>query len=94
MLQTMLNPLIDEIFGLIFNGQVWQVHSLATKLKSQGAISVLDSLPERDLFKRNFLMMNALYQLQQLQISGLHIKLITKATNLHYKNLLHCEITI
>lgn len=84
----MLNPLIDEIFELILSGQVWQVHTLATKLKKQGTISTLDNSPERDLFKRNFLIMNALYQLQQqlqpkqqLQVSGLHIELISSVAD-------------
>ena len=84
----MLNPLIDEIFELIISGQVWQVHTLASKLKDQGKISTLDSSPERDLFKRNFLIMNALYQLQQqllpqqhLRVSTLHIELVNESAN-------------
>ena len=84
----MLNPLIDEIFELIISGQVWQVHTLAAKLKDQATISTLDSSPERDLFKRNFLIMNALYQLQQqllpqqhLLISTLHIELVSEASS-------------
>lgn len=78
----MLNPLIDEIFELILTKQVWQVHTLAAQLSHQGAIATLDQSPERDLFKRNFLIMNALYQLkeqlkpQNLIISTLHIELI------------------
>ncbi|KPH94401.1 molecular chaperone DnaJ [Pseudoalteromonas porphyrae] len=84
----MLNPLIDEIFELILTKQVWMVHTLALKLKDRGVIDNLDPLPERDLFKRNFLIMNALYQLQQqvlptqqLLISSLHIELITAPSN-------------
>ncbi|MCQ8891313.1 DNA-J related domain-containing protein [Pseudoalteromonas carrageenovora] len=80
----MLNPLIDEIFELILTKQVWQVHTLAAQLSHQGAIATLDQSPERDLFKRNFLIMNALYQLQaqlkpqNLIISTLHIELLEK----------------
>ena len=61
----MLNPLIDEIFELILTQDTWMVHTLALKLQQQGSIGTLDAQPERDLFKRNFLIMNALYQLQQ-----------------------------
>ncbi|TMN61092.1 molecular chaperone DnaJ, partial [Pseudoalteromonas sp. S1727] len=61
----MLNPLIDEIFELILTKDTWMVHTLALKLQQQGAIDSLDIQPDRDLFKRNFLIMNALYQLQQ-----------------------------
>ena len=80
----MLNPLIDEIFELILIKHVWQVHTLAAQLSHQGAITTLDQSPERDLFKRNFLIMNALYQLQaqlepqSLVISTLHIELLEK----------------
>ena len=78
----MLNPLIDRIFDLILTQKVWQVHILAAELINCGAIKPLDKNPERDLFKRNFLIMNALYQLQEqlhpksLLISTLHIELI------------------
>ncbi|MBE0377385.1 hypothetical protein PPRY_a2508 [Pseudoalteromonas prydzensis ACAM 620] len=62
------------------------VHTLALKLQQQGSISTLDVQPERDLFKRNFLIMNALYQLQQqlqpaqhLAIASLQITLTDTA---------------
>jgi len=81
----MLNPLIDEIFELLLQKKVWMVHTLAAELQQRKVISTLDAAPDRDLFKRNFLIMNALYQLQQqimpkqqLLISGLQIQLITK----------------
>lgn len=82
----MLNPLIDEIFELILTQETWMVHTLALKLQQQGSISTLDVQPERDLFKRNFLIMNALYQLQQqlqpaqhLAIASLQITLTDTA---------------
>ena len=80
--QTMLNPLIDEIFDLILTKEIWRVHTLSSELQNRDAIKKLDENPERDLFKRNFLIMNALYQLQiqlhpqQLLVSGLHIELL------------------
>ena len=83
----MLNPLIDQIFDLILTKQVWQVHILASELINNGAIKTLDKNPERDLFKRNFLIMNALYQLQiqihpqTLLISTLHIELLEKGND-------------
>ena len=78
----MLNPLIDEIFERLLTKQVWKVHTLASELSQSGIITALDNDPSRDLFKRNFLIMNALFQLQQqlapaqtLSIASLHIKL-------------------
>lgn len=78
----MLNPLIDEIFERLLTKQVWKVHTLALELSECGIITALDEEPSRDLFKRNFLIMNALFQLQQqlapaqtLSIASLHIKL-------------------
>ena len=84
----MLNPLIDEIFELILRQDTWMVHTLASQLQQQGSISTLDPQPERDLFKRNFLIMNALYQLQQqlqptqhLTIASLQITLTDAKPN-------------
>ena len=84
----MLNPLIDEIFELILTQDTWMVHTLALQLQQQGSISTLDPQPERDLFKRNFLIMNALYQLQQqlqptqhLTIASLQITLTDAKPN-------------
>ncbi|NMM41113.1 DNA-J related domain-containing protein [Pseudoalteromonas arctica] len=78
----MLNPLIDEIFELILTKHIWKIHTLALKLSERGVINDLDTDPYRDLFKRNFLIMNALYQLQQqllpnqyLLVASLHIEL-------------------
>ncbi|OUS73729.1 molecular chaperone DnaJ [Pseudoalteromonas sp. A601] len=78
----MLNPLIDEIFERILTKRVWKVHTLALELTNNGTITTLDEDPHRDLFKRNFLIMNALFQLQKqlapaqyLQIASLHIEL-------------------
>ncbi len=80
----MLNPLIDEIFELLINNKVWMVHTLASELKERGLLDTLAADPGRDLFKRNFLIMNALYQLQQqvmpkqqLLIKSLHIELVS-----------------
>ena len=78
----MLNPLIDEIFELILTQDTWMVHTLALELSKRGVVNNLDTDPYRDLFKRNFLIMNALYQLQQqllpnqyLLVASLHIEL-------------------
>ncbi|BDR19845.1 TPA: DNA-J related domain-containing protein [Vibrio diabolicus] len=62
----------------------WKVHTLASKLSEQGYISKLDDSPDKDLFKRNFLIMNALYQLQEtlypdawLQVEAMNIQLMS-----------------
>ncbi len=81
----MVNPLIDEIFYLLLEQPTWKVHTLASALSESGKIEPLDADPQKDLFKRNFLVMNGLYQLQtqlapeqQLQIASLHIELVNE----------------
>lgn len=61
------NPLIWPIITLLKNQPSgWRIHTLADTLKQQGILSKLDDDPDQDLFKRNFLLMNALYQLQNM----------------------------
>ncbi|OXE32413.1 molecular chaperone DnaJ, partial [Vibrio parahaemolyticus] len=62
----------------------WKVHTLASKLSERGYINQLDPSPDKDLFKRNFLIMNALYQLQEtlfpdswLQVEAMDIMLMS-----------------
>lgn len=90
----MLNPLVDNIFELIINEKVWMVHTLAAELKARGQLHTLDPCAQRDLFKRNFLIMNALYQLQQqvspkqqLVIKSLHIELCVSPDHLQIENI-------
>lgn len=65
------NPLIWPILGLLKrSNRSWKVHHLATELQQQGLMHDLDPLPEKDLFKRNFLLMNALYELQHMLLPG------------------------
>ena len=73
----MVNPLIDEIFYLLLEQPIWKVCATSA-LSESGKIEQLDNDPQKDLFKRNFLVMNGLYQLQaqlapeqQLQIASL-----------------------
>ncbi len=62
----------------------WKVHTLASHLSELGYIPILDDSPEKDLFKKNFLIMNALYQLQEtlypdnwLQVEAMSIELMS-----------------
>jgi hypothetical protein len=79
------NPLIWPLLTIIKNSeQSWQVHHLATELKLQGLLPDLDNDPNKALFKRNFLLMNALYQLQEtllpeqwLQVQSMNIQLFS-----------------
>lgn len=48
------------------SNQSWKIHHLATELQTQGLIHQLDENPGNDLFKRNFLLMNALFELQEI----------------------------
>lgn len=60
----MFNPLTDVIFRLICQNQSLKVHTIAAALMEQQQLPRLDEDENKNLFKRNFLIMNALYQLQ------------------------------
>ncbi|ENO1229414.1 DNA-J related domain-containing protein [Vibrio alginolyticus] len=74
----------------------WKVHTLASSLGEQGYISKLDDSPDKDLFKRNFLIMNALYQLQDtlypdswLQVEAMDIQHMSSMEALRHKIDIH-----
>ena len=79
------NPLIWPILTILQSAsQSYKVHHLASELRAQGLLPDLDTDPNKALFKRNFLLMNALYQLQALllpeqwlKIQSLDIQLVT-----------------
>lgn len=61
------NPLIWPVLSVLqASNQSWKIHHLATELQSKGLIHSLDENPGNDLFKRNFLLMNALFELQEM----------------------------
>ncbi|MGL4712167.1 MAG: DNA-J related domain-containing protein [Shewanella sp.] len=61
------NPLIWPLLTVLqASSQSWKIHHLATELHTQGLIHQLDDNPGNDLFKRNFLLMNALFELQEI----------------------------
>ncbi|GGI68267.1 molecular chaperone DnaJ [Shewanella hanedai] len=61
------NPLIWPVFSLLQNSNhSWKVHLLATELQQKGLMQDLDEDQDKALFKRNFLLMNALFQLQSI----------------------------
>lgn len=61
------NPLLWPILEILqVEPSGWKVHTLSSRLSEQGYLHRLDSSPEKELFKRNFLIMNALYQLQEV----------------------------
>nr|WP_246225687.1 DNA-J related domain-containing protein [Vibrio agarilyticus] len=63
----MENPLLWPIMGVLRKQPSgWKVHTLSTHLQQQGLLLQLDEQSDKDLFKRNFLIMNALFQLQEL----------------------------
>ncbi|TQF72710.1 DNA-J related domain-containing protein [Pseudoalteromonas luteoviolacea] len=62
--RTMINPILNIIFDVISATPHLKVHELAAHLKAQSALPELDKDPHKDLFKRNFIIMNGLYQLQ------------------------------
>ena len=60
----MLRPILDEIFSVLSNGAHFKVHTLAAHLQAVELLQQLDTDPNQDLFKRNFVLMNSLYTLQ------------------------------
>lgn len=85
----MNNPLCEPIFKLLIDKKQFKINSLFEELQKLGALNALDDCVNKDLFKKNFLIMNALYQLQQqlvaeqwhLTISTLHIALESSNPN-------------
>ena len=81
------NPLVWPLFEVLQEaGQEWKVHTLSSHLIEKGLLTQLDESPDKDLFKRNFLIMNALYQLQTelhpeqwLQVEAMNIQLFSLA---------------
>ncbi|MGR5238176.1 DNA-J related domain-containing protein [Vibrio alfacsensis] len=79
------NPLLWPILDILRKQPSgWKVHTLSQALSDKGYITQLDISPDKDLFKRNFLLMNALYQLQEtlypddwLQIQAMNIVFIS-----------------
>lgn len=85
------NPLIWPILSLLNREPSgWKVHTLFDALKQQDLLDQLDDDPQQDLFKRNFLLMNALYQLQALllpsqwlQVQAMDIQLLENPSQHH-----------
>lgn len=83
--QYMENPLLWPILEILRKQPTsWKVHTLAQELSEHDYIPQLDPSPDKDLFKRNFLLMNALYQLQEtlypdgwLQVEAMNIVLMS-----------------
>ncbi|HDM8138651.1 TPA: DnaJ domain-containing protein [Vibrio harveyi] len=83
--QYMENPLLWPILDILRKQPSnWKVHTLAHELSQKGYIQQLDESLDKDLFKRNFLLMNALYQLQEtlypdgwLQVEAMNIVLMS-----------------
>jgi len=93
--RTMINPIINIIFDIISATPHLKVHELAAQLKNQTDFTALDDDPSKDLFKRNFLIMNGLYQLQNelrdthhdVHISALDIYIVAPpAPSARYKS--------
>ncbi|MGF1727271.1 DNA-J related domain-containing protein [Photobacterium nomapromontoriensis] len=61
------NPLIWPLLSLLQRQPCgWKIHTLATALTEQNILKTLSAEPSQDLFKKNFLLMNGLYQLQAM----------------------------
>ncbi|RTR40092.1 molecular chaperone DnaJ [Shewanella canadensis] len=61
------NPLIWPLLSLLqTSNKSWKVHHLASELQNKGLMQDLDEDQQKALFKRNFLLMNALFELQAM----------------------------
>jgi hypothetical protein len=87
------NPLIWPLLSLLQKSvHGWKVHHLATELQSQGLMHDLDPIPEKDLFKRNFLLMNALFELQDMLLPGQWVQ--TQAMDIRILRILPGDIDL
>ncbi|MFW7523511.1 DNA-J related domain-containing protein [Vibrio ostreicida] len=85
--QYMENPLLWPIMEVLRKQPSgWKVHTLSAHLNELELLPVLDDAADKDLFKRNFLIMNALYQLQEtlypdnwLQVQAMDIALLPQS---------------
>lgn len=88
------NPLIWPILGILkASTQGWKVHYLLSELQKKTIMVQLDPDPQLDLFKRNFLIMNALYQLQEmllpkqwLQVEAMDIRILWRGLGQGFVN--------
>ncbi len=80
------NPFILPILSLLEkSNKSWKVHHFLVELENDSFMVSLDEDAQLDLFKRNFLIMNALYQLQEtllpqqwLQTESMDIRLMPR----------------
>jgi len=73
-LQT--NPLIQIIFDCLLKTSHWKIHTLANYLSLNNHLKKLDNDYNKDLFKKNFIIMNALFQLNDDLIDSGHMIII------------------
>ncbi|WP_419237514.1 DNA-J related domain-containing protein [Photobacterium leiognathi subsp. mandapamensis] len=86
------NPLIWPILSLLqHQPKGWMIHTLSQTLRDKKMLDTLDEDSNKDLFKRNFLLMNALYQLQillfpkqWLQVEAMDIQLLNIVYQSHH----------
>lgn len=85
------NPLLWSVLQQVelFPGGL-KIHTLSSRLAEAGLMPELDPQPEKALFKRNFLLMNALFQLQELlipekwlQVEAMDIRLLPFDASMH-----------
>ncbi|WP_170940710.1 DNA-J related domain-containing protein [Pseudoalteromonas sp. NBT06-2] len=70
------NPLIEVIFDCLLKTPCWKVHTLANFLIQNNNLKRLDTDCNKDLFKKNFIIMNALFQLSCNLIGSGYILII------------------
>lgn len=89
------NPLTWPLLSLLEEQpQHWKVHYLVTELREKGLLQQLDEDESKDLFKRNFLTMNALYQLQVMLLPNQWLQVQAMDIFLSYSVPSHFELEL
>ncbi|WP_042152784.1 MULTISPECIES: DNA-J related domain-containing protein [unclassified Pseudoalteromonas] len=70
------NPLSQVIFECLLKTSSWKIHTLASHLSRNSYLNELDKDYNKDLFKKNFLIMNALFQLNEDLVRTQHTLII------------------
>ncbi len=86
------NPLIWPLLSLLQTSNMsWKVHHLAAELQSRGLMHDLDHDQQKALFKTNFLLMNALFELQGMLLPELWLQV--KAMEIQIFKILPSDLT-
>lgn len=91
------NPIIDNVFQKLLEAPHWKLNELSSALRYELANLQLQGTAEEQLFQHNFLLMNALFVLQdEVAAQGLYLKIESIEISLCKQNdtPTHCANTL